>query len=90
MGTEYIEHRTGAAGFPHAYVGKSRVRVANIAAMYQSMLDELVVERLLEAYPQLTGEQIAAAIQYWREHPDEIEEDLRRDEEALNSLKSAG
>jgi uncharacterized protein (DUF433 family) len=90
MPHEHIEHRTGAGGVPMAYVGKSRVRVSTIAATYQSLIDELMVDKIQEGYPTLSKEEIWAAIEYWREHPDEIAEELAEDMRIIESLKSPG
>jgi uncharacterized protein (DUF433 family) len=84
-----IEIRQGAAG-PHAYVGKSRIRVVDVAVYYGIMLDELVIERLQRAYPHLTVEQIRDAIDYWRSNKDEIEREIEADEAALANIPSAG
>jgi uncharacterized protein (DUF433 family) len=90
MSSEHIEHRKGAAGIAMAYVGRSRVRVSDIARQYEVLLDELMTKNIQESYPHLTEEEIFAAIRYWRDHPDEISEEIERDEEIIRSLKSAG
>jgi uncharacterized protein (DUF433 family) len=87
---KHIEHRTGAAGIPMAYIGRSRVRVSVLAAMYQSLLDEIVTERFQEAFPHLTAEEITAAMQYWRDNPEEIAREIEADEQIIRSLPSAG
>ena len=56
--------------------------------MYEAALVELVIERIHEALPHLTEEQILGAIEYWRAHEQEIQDEIKRDEEALDSLKS--
>ena len=73
-----------------AYIGRSRVRVSVLAAMYQSLLDEIVAERFQEAFPHLTAEEIAAGMQYWRENPEEIAREIEADKEIIKSLPSAG
>jgi uncharacterized protein (DUF433 family) len=90
MSSKNIEHRIGAAGIPMAYIGKSRVRVSVIAAMYQSLLDEIVADRFHEAFPHLTTEEIAAAMQYWRENPDEIANEIEADKQIIQSLPTGG
>jgi uncharacterized protein (DUF433 family) len=90
MSAEHIEHRKGAAGIAMAYVGRSRVRVSDIARQYEVLLDELMTKNIQEGYPHLTDDEILAAIRYWRAHPDEIAEEIERDQQALSSLKPAG
>jgi len=83
-----IEIREGAGG-KSAFVGKSRIRVADIAQMYPIMLDELIVERMQRAYPSLTTDQIYAALGYWRAHEEEIDS-LIAEEEAILEKHSTG
>lgn len=86
---ELIEIREGGAG-PHAYVGRTRIRVVNIAIMYNQILDELIVERIAAQYPQLSHLQIHAAIEYSREHPEEMEQEQAADEAAFARLPDVG
>ena len=81
-----IEIRQGGSGRELAYVGSSRVRVSDIAESYRIALDELVVERIHASLPTLTKAQIRAGIEYWREHPAEIEKVVRQDREALSQI----
>lgn len=85
-----IEVRKSGAGFDTAYVGKSRVRVSDIARMYALAQDELIVERIHEWVPTLSKEQIHAALEYWREHPAEVQAVIDRDSEALEKIPYAG
>ena len=85
-----IEIRKGASGRDLAYVGRSRVRVADIAAYYTLAEDDLIAERIQTWLPTLTKEQILTAIDYWREHKVEIDKVLREDMEALAQLPIAG
>jgi uncharacterized protein (DUF433 family) len=80
-----IEIREGAGG-KSAYVGRTRIRVLNIMTLYQQVLDELVVERALVEYPQLTGEHVYAALEYGRENVAEMEKELADDMAAYARL----
>ena len=82
-----IEIRQGGSGQELAYVGRSRIRVSDIAVSYRIALDELVVNRIHESLPTLTKEQIYAGIEYWRKHPAEIEKVVREDGEALEQIR---
>jgi uncharacterized protein (DUF433 family) len=88
MPSKVIQHRKGSGGVS-AYVGDSRVRVSDIAQLYETLLAELVVERIREALPHLAEAEITEAIRYWRAHPQEIAEEIERDEVAASSLESA-
>ena len=85
MKTNLIEVREGAGG-KTAYVGRSRIRVLNIMTAYQIHLDEIVVERICADYPQLTPEQVHAALEYGREHEAEIAREHAEDMAALARL----
>jgi uncharacterized protein (DUF433 family) len=73
-----IDIRKRTSGGMAAYVGKSRVRVSDIAAKYELALQELAVKRIHQAYPHLTIEEIEAAILYWRENSKEIKRNSMR------------
>jgi uncharacterized protein (DUF433 family) len=80
-----IEIRQGAGG-KSAYVGKSRIRVADIAQMYELMREEVVVERIQRSLPSLTTDQIHAALDYWRTHKEEIDSLIAEEEAILEKL----
>jgi uncharacterized protein (DUF433 family) len=84
-----IQHRKGTAG-TSAFVGSSRVRVSDIAQLYETLRLEFVAARIQEEIPHLSESEIVAALRYWQGHPDEIAQEIERDEEALRSLQSAG
>jgi uncharacterized protein (DUF433 family) len=85
MKNDLIEVREGAGG-KSAYVGRSRIRVLNIMNAYQIHLDEIIVERICVDYPQLTPEQVIAALEYGREHEAEIDRERAEDMAALARL----
>src|SRR5690606_6700841 len=65
------------------------VRVSEVAEQYVRALDDVIAERLQKSLPTLTKEQILAAIDYWREHRDEIDTVIREDDEGLAAPPSA-
>lgn len=83
-----IEIRAGAGG-QSAYVGKTRIRVADIARMYSLIQDEIIVSRILKAHPHLTLPQLVAAIDYWRSHQTEVEGEVKEEESILEGLSAA-
>ncbi len=56
--------------------------------MYQLELDEIIISRLVDAWPHLTADQIRTAIEYWRENAIEIEADIKKDEEIFARLSA--
>jgi len=60
-----------------ATIKGTRIRVKDIVAQYRYDLDDLVVSALLHEYPHLDEYQIRAALGYWHENPDMIEEEIR-------------
>ena len=80
-----IEIRKGAGG-ESAYIAGTRVRVADIARLYPQLLDELVAERIVRSLPTLTRDQVLIAIDYWREHSQEIVAQIKEEEELLSEL----
>lgn len=88
MQSKAIQHRKGSGGVS-AYVGDSRVRVSDVARLYETLLTELVIERIHEALPHLTEPEVTEAIRYWHAHPKEIADEIERDENAARTLKSA-
>jgi uncharacterized protein (DUF433 family) len=72
------------AGEPpgHPSILNSRITVANIAHFFRDGYGVIDIQRDL---PQLTREEIEAAIQYYLNHRDEIEDDLRRSREIYDA-----
>jgi uncharacterized protein (DUF433 family) len=85
MDNKHIQRRPAASG-ETVYVGDSRVRVSEIARRYALALDEIATDRIQDALPHLTKKQIRAALEYWREHPQEIAREIAEEEEILRSL----
>jgi uncharacterized protein (DUF433 family) len=86
MGTDaVIEYKAGAGGKSPVIKG-TRVRVSDIAVLYRIMRDEVVVERIQKSLPHLTTEQIQAAIDYWRENQDEVQDELAQERRILAGL----
>jgi uncharacterized protein (DUF433 family) len=84
----YVEKRMGAGG-ESTFVKGTRVRVHDIARLFQIVQEELVVERMLEALPHLTREQIDDALSYWLSHADEIAEEMREEEQVMSKIPPA-
>jgi uncharacterized protein (DUF433 family) len=85
---ELIDHRAGAAGYVRPMIKGTRTRVSAVAQLYELLQRETPAERIRRALPYLEIEQIEAAIEYWRNHPEEIEADIERDNAAYEELTS--
>lgn len=83
----FIEHRSGAGG-RSAYVGQTRVRVSDVARLYKIMHEEVIAERIQKSIPHLTTTEIHAALEYWRENTQEIEDEITEEEELLSKISS--
>ena len=85
---KFIEHTAGAAGHTRPVIKGTRTRVSAIAQLYEQLEQESPAERIQRALPYLEIEQIEAAIEYWRSHPEEIATDIERDNAAYEELTS--
>lgn len=85
---ELIEHPPEPDGVPMPRIKGSRIRVSDIVGRYQQLEHETPEERIRYSYPFLTLEEIRAALDYWRAHPDEIAAEMASDEAYLEELKA--
>ena len=76
------EVRRSTAG-PSAFIRGTRVRVADFVQLYLLLQQEVVVERLLRSLPDLTPEQVHAALDCSRSRKEEIELEVEAEEEIL-------
>ena len=59
-----------------------RIAVSDIWLAYLRALDKLAIPLILRDFPDLTKEQVIAALDYAREHMDEIEKEFQEMQEA--------
>jgi uncharacterized protein (DUF433 family) len=59
-----------------------RIAVSDIWLAYLRALEELAIPLILKDFPELTREQVIAALCYAREHMDEIEREFQEEREA--------
>jgi uncharacterized protein (DUF433 family) len=71
-------------GYPRVW--NTRIRVGLIVEAYRQVGEDF--ERTAEVYPQLTREQIRAALDYYCSHPARVDEDIKRDHRALAALEA--
>lgn len=74
-----VEHRKDSSGSESAFIAGSQLRVSEVARLFPQYLNELIAERMATSLPNLTSDHVLAAIEYWREHPGEIEAELREE-----------
>jgi uncharacterized protein (DUF433 family) len=70
-------------GYP--CVGMSRIPVRSLVLNYRHLQD---FEQLVDLYPTLTREQIRGALDWYIVHPERVDEDIAREEEALRELRA--
>ncbi len=58
----------------------TRIRVADVVRYYRLLAREMVIERIVQALPHLTPEQVRAALDYYDRHRYEIERELREED----------
>jgi uncharacterized protein (DUF433 family) len=69
------------SGYPR--IGNTRIPVRLVVLAERSLG---TVDRIVEAYPQLAPEQVRAALDYYRTHPERVEEDIETNAQALEEL----
>src|SRR6266699_3716422 len=62
-----------------AFVGRSRIRVSDIAQRYELIQQQSIAELIQDTLPSLSVEQINAALEYWRTHEKEIQAEIEAD-----------
>jgi uncharacterized protein (DUF433 family) len=79
---EYIERREGySGGYP--VVKRLRVSVRIIVEISRQVAD---FQELCQAMPQCTPEELRAALDYYEDHKELIEEDIERNREAWQKV----
>ena len=63
----------------------TRIAVRLIVAAHRETGD---LNEAIEAYPQLSREQIQAALDFYRDRPARVDEDIERNERALRAIRS--
>ena len=70
-------------GYP--VVAPTRIAVRLIIEAFRETGD---LNQTIEAYPQLSREQVQAALDFYRGPPDRVDEDIERNERALRAIRS--
>ncbi|MFN8634840.1 MAG: DUF433 domain-containing protein [Chloroflexota bacterium] len=70
-------------GYP--VVAPTRIAVRLVIEAYRELGD---FDETAEAFPQLSREQVQAALDFYRDHPERVDEDIERNENALRAIRS--
>jgi uncharacterized protein (DUF433 family) len=70
-------------GYP--VVVPTRIAVRLIVEAFRETDD---LRQVVDAFPQLSREQIRAALDYYQDHPARVDEDIERNERALRAIRS--
>jgi uncharacterized protein (DUF433 family) len=70
-------------GYP--VVAPTRIAVRLIVEAFRETGD---LDETEEAFPQLSHEQVQAALDYYRDRPERVDEDIERNERALRAIRS--
>jgi uncharacterized protein (DUF433 family) len=77
-----VQETTGiCGGYPR--VGNSRIPVRSLVIAYRNLRD---FERVVETFPTLTRDQIRSALDWYILHPARVDEDIQRNEGALEDI----
>lgn len=83
--SEYIAVKPGfCGGKPH--IAGHRIKVQHVAAWHERM--GMSPDEIVATYPTLTLPEVYAALTYYHAHRDEIDADIRADEEFAAELKA--
>jgi uncharacterized protein (DUF433 family) len=82
IGSDVIRETEGVCG-GYPCVGNSRIPVRSLVIAYRQSGS---VDLVIETFPTLTPEQICAALDWYREHPARVDEDIARNERSLKDL----
>jgi uncharacterized protein (DUF433 family) len=82
----HIEVRGNRDGQPRAFIAGTRVRVQDIYV--DAEIHGLSADEIVDGYPHLTLAQVHAALSYYFDHREAIQEELRQDREFVARVKA--
>lgn len=85
-GNNHIDIRPNRDGQPRAYIVGTRIRVQDV--YFQSEVHGQTPDEIVDAFPHLTLAQVHAALAYYFDHQDEVQQEIREDEVFVESLKA--
>jgi uncharacterized protein (DUF433 family) len=81
----HIEVRKNLEGRDRPFIEGTRVRVQDVAMLAE--VQGRTADQIGEAYPHLTLSQIHAALSYYFDHRQEIQNDLKEDDEFVEQFR---
>jgi uncharacterized protein (DUF433 family) len=81
-GDTVIRETPGVCG-GYPCIGNTRIPVRLVVLAERSLG---TVDRIVEAYPQLAPEQVRAALDYYKAHPERVDEDIETNAQVLEEL----
>jgi uncharacterized protein (DUF433 family) len=86
IGQDVVRETEGVCG-GYPCVGNSRIPVRTLVTAYRASSS---IDAVIEAFPTLTPEQVRGALAWYAEHPSRVDEDIKRNDEALRELAVQG
>ena len=83
--TDRITKTPGVCG-GKACIAGHRIRVMDIVIMYEN--EGMSADEIVEQYPSITLSDVHAALAYYYDNVEEIHEDIRRNDEVAEQLRS--
>lgn len=84
MRTLFISETEGVCG-GYPCIGDTRVPVRTVVLAYRQSDD---FDEVAKAFPQLTRDEIRYALDWYIKHPERVDEDIRRNEQALERFRA--
>ena len=84
VSTEHIEIMQGAGG-PKARILGSRIRVVDVMIWYEKL--GMSVPEILDQYPTIMAADVHAALAYYWDHRDEIEDKIAKGDAFLEEMQ---
>lgn len=82
----HIEIRNNRSGQPRAYIVGTRIRVQDVYA--DSEVHGMSPDEIAAAYSHLTLAQVYAALAYYFDHREDIQNELRQDRDIVAEIKA--
>ena len=81
-GADFVNEFPGVSG-GYPVVGNTRIAVRLIVGAFREAGS---VQGAIDAFPQLTAEQVRGALRYYEHYPDRVDEDIETNEAAIREL----
>jgi uncharacterized protein (DUF433 family) len=82
----HIQIRPNRDGQERAYIDDTRVRVQDVAMLAE--VQGRTPDQIVDALPHLSLAQVYAALSYYFDHREQIQQELREDEEYIKQIRA--